>query len=145
MLKSRREWFRHVTALAVALCRPGAPAEASRTPVAGTTGRGVADADPLLTRSMFAGLLGDGFRVQNRPLALELTSVGDLPNAAGTASEGADLSFTATFRAPAPRRLAQGTYTLSHAAVGSFPIFLVPVGAPGRDVRYEAVFNRLEE
>jgi hypothetical protein len=94
MLKSRREWFRHVTALAVALCRPGAPAEASRTPVAGTTGRGVADADPLLTRSMFAGLLGDGFRVQNRPLALELTS---------------------------------------------------PVGAPGRDVRYEAVFNRLEE
>ena len=50
--------------------------------------------------------------------------------------------FSAFFRGPAERRLAQKTYALNHDRMGEFEIFLVPIGQEAQDgIRYEAVFN----
>lgn len=35
----------------------------------------------------------------------------------------------------------QGTYTLVHPALDALPVFLVPLGADGGGMRYEAVFS----
>ena len=37
----------------------------------------------------------------------------------------------------------QGTYTMSHHRLGSFPLFLVPAGTSNKTVKYQAVFARL--
>jgi hypothetical protein len=51
--------------------------------------------------------------------------------------------FTLLFRGPLDVPLEQRTYKIEHDRVGSFDLFIVPVGIneSGRD--YEAVFNRL--
>ena len=41
-------------------------------------------------------------------------------------------------RAPFP----QATYAVEHEALGSFPLFLVPIATDEGGQRYEAVFNR---
>lgn len=49
--------------------------------------------------------------------------------------------FSAFFEGPADTQLTQKTYTLVHDRMGEFEIFLVPIGGPTPDKRYEAVFN----
>lgn len=50
-------------------------------------------------------------------------------------------SFSLIFAGP-DESLPQGTYSVTHDALGSFDLFLVPVLVEGAGVRYEAVFNR---
>jgi hypothetical protein len=50
-------------------------------------------------------------------------------------------AFSLVFRAPRSVSLAQDTYTVKHAILGTFALMLVPVGR--EHVHYEAVFNRL--
>ncbi len=38
--------------------------------------------------------------------------------------------------------LGQGTFDLEHDQIGSFALFLVPIGPDAEGMRYEAVFNR---
>lgn len=49
--------------------------------------------------------------------------------------------FSALFSQPGPGILPQRIYTLHHDAVGTLPLFLVPVGREGEDVLYEAVLR----
>ena len=49
--------------------------------------------------------------------------------------------FSIFFTGPAKPFLPQKTYSLSHDAMGTFDIFLVPIQPDGEGFRYEAVFN----
>lgn len=51
-------------------------------------------------------------------------------------------SFHLLFLGPTTPRLEQRTYHLEHEEIGSFDLFLVPVGEDGKGRQYEAVFNR---
>lgn len=49
--------------------------------------------------------------------------------------------FSLFFRGPAKPHLPQSTYSLAHDGMGTFELFLVPIGPDGEGTRYEAVFN----
>ena len=51
--------------------------------------------------------------------------------------------FSVVFRGPRDKLLQQGTYHLQHTQLGTFDLFLVPVGRDHDGVYYEAVFNQL--
>lgn len=51
-------------------------------------------------------------------------------------------NFTLTFRGPERTRFPQNTYTVEHAALGKFELFLVPTGLPDSEQVYVAVINR---
>ena len=96
-----------------------------------------------LKQLAFTRLVGSAFRVElagSRTRVLELISVRPLqvrgPRPVG---EGFSLLFSGS-RSGA---FGQDIYTVNHPRLGRFGIFLAPVGPPGPDQRYEAVFNRL--
>jgi hypothetical protein len=99
-----------------------------------------------LSRSSFSGLLDERFSARGSAtwfaLALVLTAVRDLPQADRRGLVDSEDCFVLRFRGPARRPLAQGTYTLRHASLGAFPLFLVPMGGNGGTRVYEAVINR---
>lgn len=49
--------------------------------------------------------------------------------------------FSLIFDRSGNEHLPQGTYTAAHAALGEFPLFVVPAGKTQK--KYEALFNRL--
>lgn len=51
--------------------------------------------------------------------------------------------FSIIFQGPAASALAQGTYSFTHEGMGTFDLFIVPIGYDSNSIRYEAVFNRL--
>jgi hypothetical protein len=52
-------------------------------------------------------------------------------------------SFSLLFRGPAQPLFPQGTYSFEHDQLGSFSMFIVPIGRESDAVVYQAVFNRL--
>lgn len=87
-----------------------------------------------LVGTLFHADLGDG---QTLELRLdELTRFG-----AG-AGQARSEPFSIGFGAAADRPVGQGVYSLDHAQLGRYDVFIVPIG-PGPDGRrrYEAVFN----
>lgn len=50
--------------------------------------------------------------------------------------------FTLTFRGPNRTRFRQDTYTVEHAALGKFDLFITPTDRPGKYQLYTAVINR---
>jgi len=53
--------------------------------------------------------------------------------------------FSVFFTGPAKPLLTQNTYSMSHDAMGTFDLFLVPVKPDGEGSRYEAVFNYFKQ
>jgi len=51
-------------------------------------------------------------------------------------------SFSLFFESGLDALFQQGTYLVSHAQLGEFPIFIVPIAQTDGGYRYEAVFNR---
>lgn len=153
MRTSRRDLIRLGAAAAVSCFVPGR-ASAGQSPRSVTPLRAARKAflaaDPLLTRTVLAGQLDTSFQVEAtgvstvRPPVLRLSGVADLPAAETTGLVGSDLCFAALFAGPKSAPLQQQTYRLHHAALGTFSVFLVPVGRPGKDLSYEATFNRLD-
>lgn len=96
-----------------------------------------------LDHADFAARLGETFRVDfgdDGVVELELTE------AEKAAGEGRpDNAFSIVFRGPPDRFLAQGIYDLEHEALGTLPIFLVPIQETEKGFLYEAVFTRLEK
>jgi len=149
MTSSRRELLITGAAAALSYCLPKALLAAKRDPGtlrAAAAHDAVLDADPFLTRGVLSGQLKTPFAVegQAKRLSLQLIQVGDLPSAQASGTVGSDLSFAALWSGPAAAPLLQRTYRLVHPQLGTFSIFLVPVGRPGRVCYYEAVFNRPE-
>ncbi len=91
-----------------------------------------------LTAADFAPHLGDRFRVQAdeaTTLGAELTDVEE-----GVAVEAGRTPFSLVFRGPPEPILPQRIYRFEHDTLGSFEIFIVPIGADETGVRYEVVF-----
>jgi hypothetical protein len=100
-----------------------------------------------LSRSLFAGAVGSDFHVHVgavQTATLQLESITDLvtPTGAPVPAPGKE-GFSLLFRGAARHSFPQGTYTLDHATLGSFALFLVAVGPAASATRYEAVINRL--
>lgn len=94
-----------------------------------------------LTEAEFSKHLNTKFRagLDAEPIDLELTLVKGYTARPGD-QEGLE-RFSVFFTGPAKPFLPQRTYSLSHDAMGTFDIFLVPIKPDGEGARYEAVFN----
>ena len=105
--------------------------------------------DLTLDFATFNALQGAAFSVVFAPeetLELRLESATDL----GSGSQEAHPRmaapqwerFSLLFRGPRSHFLPQATYEFAHPTLGSFPMFIVPIGADDLGFRYEAAFNR---
>jgi hypothetical protein len=75
--------------------------------------------------------------IQDRPpLELELYQVEE------GRSTPTQEQFSLFFYGPADFSLGQGTFELKHEKMGTFSLFLVPIGPDQQGLRYQAVFNR---
>jgi hypothetical protein len=101
--------------------------------------------DPLFyyTKATFAAYVNTRFQFQTKtlrwiPLTLiEVKTVGPVPDKETPGKE----CFSLIFRSGT--RFKQNTYKLTHDVLGTFNLFLVPVGRYYKGQTYEAVINRL--
>jgi hypothetical protein len=122
-----------------------APQAASKSRSTGAT-TPVTGVDEL-SRMAFTGAVGTDFDVRIGALqtsTLRLQSVSDLalPVGAPAPAPGKE-GFSLLFTGPSKSAFPQGTYTIDHSKLGSFALFVVPVGPRGAATSYEAVINRL--
>jgi hypothetical protein len=109
---------------------------------------GAVKSTPLdaLTQAKFIESLKSRFRVSlsaSETHELELVEV--TPAAAtGPAGHGTAQyeSFSLIFQGPEGRLLPQKLYSFTHAELGTFELFIVPIGKEMGRFRYQAVFNR---
>ena len=94
-----------------------------------------------LTHEDFDGRIGDPFVVAG-PDDVELTLKLAEVSVTGAAVEGHRTPFALEFfEEGADRHLEQGTFSVEHAELGTFLLFLVPLGPGEAGMRYEAVFG----
>lgn len=90
--------------------------------------------------NLFAENLNTTFALQH-PLwgnvTVELVSVSDLRETPR------QRMFSLVFRGPLDQPLEQGLHPMTHAAMGTESLFLVPIAREADGFRYEAVFNNL--
>lgn len=93
-----------------------------------------------LTRGSFEPLLRQRFacRAGDHALELELVEVKKLGEAPRPNMRE---PFSLIFEGPGAPSLVQGTYPLTHAALGEQPLFLVPVGRDAQRTTYQAIFT----
>jgi hypothetical protein len=97
------------------------------------------------TLSTFAQYLGQKFRIgldSAHRLEVELieaNSLGEGPSGGEESKKRAP--FSLVFRGPKDLLLPQRIYPFEHEGLGSFPIFIVPIGVDENGLRYEAVFT----
>jgi len=94
---------------------------------------------PLPSQEAFAPQVGSRFRAEapdSRPFELELLELDDTPS-----PPGQEL-FSLLFGAPPDAPATQGMFHLEHPHLGALDLFLVPMAADARSVRYEAVVSR---
>jgi len=119
----------------------------------------VAD-DPLmkLTRSSFAKYNGDFFETiqdSGEKLLINLLRIEDLPKQRELETQGRligkkleqlrEESFSLIFRGPLEIPLRQRIHRLTHPALGSLELFMVPVGQDEGSRYYEVLFNRTRQ
>ena len=97
--------------------------------------------DPVqLKHATFTPHVNSTFRVVNNNSVvteLQLFEVSELKESSRNET------FSILFRGPAESPLPQGLYEFNHKAIGSFPLFIVPVAKDDQGMVYEAVFNRV--
>jgi len=97
-----------------------------------------------MEKASFSGHTGEAFTVSKGAfdiVDLELTKVSDVIFNNGTRRGEV---FSLLFKGPHSSPLEQGTYVIANKAMGSFPLFIVPVYPETHTMYYEAIFNRLE-
>lgn len=95
-----------------------------------------------LTRDAFAEQLNTKFDIYLAPenvVAAKLSEVTELRKMPHNEI------FSIFLHAPVDVPFGQNIYKIEHSVLGSFELFLVPVGKDEEGVKYEAVFNRLVE
>ncbi len=100
----------------------------------------------IFTVETFSRHLGEPFRVhtgQPEPLEMELIQATDLGRESARSADGYGprASFSIVFRGPGGFPLPQRIYQIEHDEIGTFDLFLVPVGPDQAGQRYEAVFT----
>jgi len=95
----------------------------------------------------FADHLNDTFRlypeVAGIYLELALIEATDLSTGGQRASSAPPrrVPFSIVFRGPSTPILPQRIYRMEHADIGSFDVFLVPIGPDELGMRYQAIFT----
>jgi hypothetical protein len=98
------------------------------------------------TVATFSPHVGDKFRVSHdpsSPLELTLTSAEVLGHESAkewSKSSGRE-PFALIFVGPGQLFLPQGMYRVEHDGLGSFELFIVPIGPGGEGMRYEVIFT----
>jgi hypothetical protein len=93
-----------------------------------------------LKLNSFSEHLGTKFRVYGgEDTSVEL----ELVEAVDRGSNAKQERFALLFRGPLDVGVGQGTYKVAHDELGSFELFIVPIGVNESGREYEAVFNRL--
>jgi hypothetical protein len=100
--------------------------------------------------AQFAAQLGSEFRVELFPgasLSMVLVEATRRKLSHPMALRGEDAQnehFSLVYQGPGDVPLTQDTYAFAHAALGQFPMFIVPIHSLSGEQRYyEAIFNRL--
>jgi hypothetical protein len=96
-----------------------------------------------VTRQGFAEQLGTIFKLHvsnSATLRLELFEVTELSDQALAPQME---QFSLLFRGPATPHFPQGIYTLEHENLGKAALFVVPVGPDSLGMRYQVIFNRM--
>ena len=92
-----------------------------------------------LTSDIFQPLLNDVFQMRSETDAIDITLIAVDRLRTGAAVKRQP--FSLVFRGPYVPAWPQRIYRLSHAALGEFEIFFVPIGPDQLGLRYEAVFG----
>jgi hypothetical protein len=92
------------------------------------------------TIDTFDGRVGEFFRAQFDPQAPAVVELIEVTRH-GEAAEGQRAPFSLLFRGEPEPVHPQQIYAIEHDELGSFELFLVPVGPDEHGQRYEAVFS----
>jgi hypothetical protein len=98
-----------------------------------------------LSVDTFRPRIGDTFPLEledGGEVELELVEVEEAGPEASRAAAAAGLRqpFSILFRGPLDPLVPQGTYAVSQNEIGSFELFIVPIGQDARGTQYQAVF-----
>jgi hypothetical protein len=93
-----------------------------------------------LTVTTFAERLDETFGVGDGADALEMRLV-EAASLGSTSGEESRAPFSVVFLGPLEPVLPQGIYRFEHEALGTFELFIVPIGPDETGMRYEAVFG----
>lgn len=101
------------------------------------------------TTETFAARVGETFQffpdgaVGVPTRLVEVTPLGGSAtgSAVGAGPVGRGQAFSLVFRTARDVRVPQRIYRLEHPALGTFELFLVPIGPDAEGMRYEAVFT----
>jgi hypothetical protein len=97
-----------------------------------------------LNSAAFRKCLNTNFRVRQGSGDSRLLKLVEVKHWHSQPSKATDREcFSNLFVAADSRQLRQGTYTVAHESLGTFQMFLVPIGKKNSEFRYEALFNRL--
>ena len=97
-----------------------------------------------LTHEVFSEHVGSTFRIGLEDggsvdmTLIEATRLGSRSDSGSTAKRD---PFSLLFRAPKETALPQKIYEIEHEGIGSFAMFIVPIGVDDSGTLYEAVFN----
>jgi len=99
-----------------------------------------------ITIDTFAPLVGQAFHLHvegREPLGMTLETVSEIPVAGWRAEEVAAhrQPFSLLFLGPPNVVLPQAIYRFEHDGIGTFEMFIVPIGRTAEGVSYEAVFS----
>ena len=94
-----------------------------------------------LTIDTFRPLVGDDFAVLLDSTSIPLALREVMPLSKHTQEVTGRLPFSLLFAGPLTPLFEQRIYTLEHAAVGNFSVFMVPLGPKGGHMQYEVIFT----
>lgn len=137
---TRRRLVQAGGAAAIGLMLGAVPASGAAIAPSGTT-------PAYLRRSTYTRLKGTALTstdASGAKVTLRLAEVADLARARSDKSlAGSDAAFALTLTGPRKTLLAGSMHELRHASLGSFSLFLVPVGRPTKtEQSYEVVVDR---
>ena len=143
VMATRRQFFRNSAAWAVT-------AALAPVPVLAGPGRGRTVSLDQVAFVQFSANVGTAFRAFAANVAVaDLELVQAQPRRPANAREagapdGRNEKFALLFRGRPDQPLPQDTYTFQHPRIGTFAMFIVPIGSPAAGYRlYEAIFNRV--
>ena len=96
------------------------------------------------TLDMFSPLVGQQFIMRVDPstgLELELAEATPLGTAGPSTASPGRQPFSLVFRGPPTPVGIQRTYQVEHVTLGTFELFLVPIGPDQRGMLYQAIFT----
>ena len=100
-----------------------------------------------LTVDIFQPRVGDTFRIRARPEheleaeLIEARALGGGPTRVPSEGSPRRTPFSLSFRTSLTAPLPQSIYRVAHHELGSYEIFLVPIGPDGKGMVYQAIFT----